>query len=538
MKNANAGTIRTPPGYAAAPRHIVITLHGIRTHAPWQRRLDTELANAGFLPVSISYGYFLALRLLLPNARRRKVDWFRDEYASIKERYPGADISIIAHSFGTYLVANAMRIYPQVAFDSVIFCGAIVEPTFPWEEVASNGQVKRSLNEHGGQDIWTASVARFVRDAGPSGYSGFTCDASVVTQRSYPGFRHSDYFNPSHYQHTWIPFLAGRPMGRTAVASRPAENALYRGTMVLISIVAILGVAVVLVFCEQRNVTKEPSNAAEVGTIVGVEATKQETLSVYMTLDPLHTSLRCLARREGVAASDETLDVRRCSSFGLDDQTADQILYGATRMSDKEKHAFDKDVLLPCMRTIDRLGRLRAPEAVDGYSVFDPDRFFAASFYEWKQAFLKKGLTPSAEEWRKLAQEDPTRTSVYRQFLTDWIGMVDPYFRVSFNNLGASPIIITTIEYVAREEKAFKALMMGAEAEPPYVLRFKEGRHSEGLAPPVHLPPNSSKDIGLVLLRDSTCNSNRYEFEITFASADGKHKVTTPKFSVMFYRDK
>jgi predicted transcriptional regulator/pimeloyl-ACP methyl ester carboxylesterase len=208
--------------------HVVITLHGIRTHGTWQKRLAADLSANQLITEPLDYGKYLTFQMVRASSRRRKVGWFLAEYTQIRERYPDAQISVIAHSFGTYMVASAMEIYPQVKFNRVIFCGGIVEPGYPWDKLIANGQAEEALNEYGGRDFWAGIVANVVEDAGPSGRTGFAMSHPNVQQRHYPGFRHSDYFHPLHYQETWIPFLKGKPIGPGAIEHAHAVNTRFR----------------------------------------------------------------------------------------------------------------------------------------------------------------------------------------------------------------------------------------------------------------------------------------------------------------------
>src|SRR5262249_24374025 len=152
-------------------------------------------------------GSFLALQLLWPGSRRRKVEWFRDAYTEIVDRH-GPRPSVIAHSFGSYLVARALELFPEIAFDQVIVCGSIVRPDYPWSRMIEAGRVSRVVNEYGHKDMWARVVGWVVEDAGPSGHEGFSDTAGGrVVQRLHPEFRHSDYFYPLNYRYTWVPVL-------------------------------------------------------------------------------------------------------------------------------------------------------------------------------------------------------------------------------------------------------------------------------------------------------------------------------------------
>src|SRR5262245_47894011 len=54
---------------------VVISLHGIRTRGTWQKELAGELSRAGFIPEALDYGFFRAIKLLIPYCRSAQVDW-------------------------------------------------------------------------------------------------------------------------------------------------------------------------------------------------------------------------------------------------------------------------------------------------------------------------------------------------------------------------------------------------------------------------------------------------------------------------------
>jgi hypothetical protein len=190
----------------------VISIHGIKTRGVWQKQITETLGEAGIVHVPLDYGNFLALQLLLPWTRRRKVTWFRDEYAAIRDRHEGAPC-IIAHSFGTYLVCSAMLRF-GLEFDQVVLCGSIVREDFPWNDCLERGLVKRVLNDYGQQDLWASVVGWVVNDAGGSGVRGFDEHANgKVIQRQNPEFGHSDFFYGQHYKRSWVPFLMGGDPG-------------------------------------------------------------------------------------------------------------------------------------------------------------------------------------------------------------------------------------------------------------------------------------------------------------------------------------
>jgi pimeloyl-ACP methyl ester carboxylesterase len=187
---------------------FVISIHGIRTRGEWQKLL-TRAMGREFTHEPWDYGDFSFLRLLRPGQRARQIDRFRDDYHRMRTDC-GAIPSVVAHSFGTYIVANAMEKYPEICFDQMIFCGSIVPPDFRWSGFDEQ-RFARMLHDYGCLDIWAKLVEWVVPDAGGSGSWGFKDKAGGrIVERQHPLFDHSSYFYLGNFTENWIPFLSGR----------------------------------------------------------------------------------------------------------------------------------------------------------------------------------------------------------------------------------------------------------------------------------------------------------------------------------------
>lgn len=202
-------------------KSLVITLHGIRTFAPWQKDLADELGKAGFKTKSLHYGYFSSLKLILPSSRRKQIEWFRDRYTEITNEYPDVVPSVIAHSFGTYIITRALELFDGVKFDQVILCGSVVPRDYEWQPLFTGGQVNRILNECAKRDLVVRAAPFFVQDAGASGVWGFSeKNSAMLCQRFISKFGHSDYLHVLNFRQNWIPFL----LGGVAPKDRPPLN--------------------------------------------------------------------------------------------------------------------------------------------------------------------------------------------------------------------------------------------------------------------------------------------------------------------------
>lgn len=187
---------------------VVITLHGIRTRGVWQKDLIPSLARAGFVPYALDYGYFSAFELMLESRRSEKVRWFIEQYDKIRSETGESRPSIIAHSFGTRIVADALEHHPEIRFDKIIFAASIVRNDFSWIQVIETRQANFVENDFGRLDIWPRIAKRFVSGCGDSGTSGFSDEHLMLSQRPMPRYRHSDYFNKTHFDRFWLRTLA------------------------------------------------------------------------------------------------------------------------------------------------------------------------------------------------------------------------------------------------------------------------------------------------------------------------------------------
>ncbi len=165
------------------------------------------------------------------------VDWFRDESNRVQRAY-GVTPSVVAHSLGTYIVTEALRIYPNIRVDKLILCGSIVRADYPWRVVRGAGRVRAVLNDCGRRDIWAAAAGWFMEDAGASGVTGFIDPPDSVVQRFNPDWRHSDYFYQGNYESTWIPFLTGESVNTSSGIPKPPSR--YTPYLVFAAIATVL----------------------------------------------------------------------------------------------------------------------------------------------------------------------------------------------------------------------------------------------------------------------------------------------------------
>jgi pimeloyl-ACP methyl ester carboxylesterase len=187
-------SMRPPPRYDVTD--VVFVIHGIRDMGYWTHKVARMIQREGavtsrlFATVTASYGYFPLLPFLLPSRRRQKVLWLVDQFVAAKAAYPKAEFSFVGHSHGTYLLAKALRDYPEVAFKHVVFAGSVVPCQYPWVDQLRRGRVTNILNYVATADWVVAFFPKVfqilrLQDLGAGGHDGFSCSDPALHQLTY-----------------------------------------------------------------------------------------------------------------------------------------------------------------------------------------------------------------------------------------------------------------------------------------------------------------------------------------------------------------
>jgi hypothetical protein len=207
----------------ASPARILVTVHGIRTFGQWQDRLRklTLAANPDILVENYGYGYFSVIAFVIPLFRWLAVRSFRNNLKALMRAHEGASFTFVAHSFGTHLVAHALRgMKPDERPDVelIILSGSVLRSAFDWTSLMNPAPgtpgIRRVINDCGLNDsvlIMSQAGVLFTGMAGRVGFYGFT--GADLVNRFFPG-GHSHYFMPpgddpdAFMKRYWVPVLA------------------------------------------------------------------------------------------------------------------------------------------------------------------------------------------------------------------------------------------------------------------------------------------------------------------------------------------
>lgn len=200
--------------------HVVILVHGIRDFSRWHANVRPALERAGLVVQPTNYGRMNLLEFLLP------VEFFRAIAAErvltqirfAKQLHPDADVSVIAHSFGTYVVSRLLQSEFDLKLHRVIFCGSVVRYSFPFEQLGQRFSPP-ILNEVGTSDPWPAVAEAVTTGYGSAGTFGF--NRSGVTDRYHNDAGHGYFLTPEFASKFWVKFLHS---GEIVPGSHPAKD--------------------------------------------------------------------------------------------------------------------------------------------------------------------------------------------------------------------------------------------------------------------------------------------------------------------------
>jgi len=181
------------PVVADSVHRIVFLLHGLRSSRDeWVHEIAPILRQRlpGAEIVEASYGWISMLGFALPSVRRRELKWLQDHYTEYLARHPGAEIDVVAHSNGSYLVGEALRRVPSMRFGRVVLLGSVLPSDYAWGQRRAWGQAQAVRTDRAGDDLVVAVLCSALHgvgmtDVGTSGWTGFDETGGVETEMAW-----------------------------------------------------------------------------------------------------------------------------------------------------------------------------------------------------------------------------------------------------------------------------------------------------------------------------------------------------------------
>lgn len=187
------------------PEHVIVLVHGINTEAEWQEALAQQIRDeCGLEAYPIGYGNYKPLHFLWPywSMRRGPIDCVVDQLRTLHADKPGARISVIAHSFGTFIMSKILLQCDDLRFHRIQLCGSVVDARFKWQSVRS--KFRQLVNDVGTRDIWPILAKQSTWGYGDSGAFGFK---NTVCRDRHFDYAHSDFMTAEHFSKFWKPFV-------------------------------------------------------------------------------------------------------------------------------------------------------------------------------------------------------------------------------------------------------------------------------------------------------------------------------------------
>lgn len=198
------------------PKGVIVPIHGIRTHAEgWLPHLCLSASASGWAIAPYIYGYREVSILASEKEKVGVVEGFRDWLIQVRRQYTGP-ISVIAHSFGTYIIGRYLMEAKDIMekFDAVILCGSILNKNYDWLPLLDEAVVGRVLNTISTKDEWVkflpdGGVPMLARDPlfGDAGCIGFSAQHPRFQQIRSGLLRHNNVFKEDVVIGEWLPFL-------------------------------------------------------------------------------------------------------------------------------------------------------------------------------------------------------------------------------------------------------------------------------------------------------------------------------------------
>lgn len=188
---------------------ILFLIHGIRTNAEWQDKLNRIIKKSlsdddTAIVLKPKYGFFNIISFILPKFvfRRLAIIKIKKQLRLAIAENPNGEITIIAHSFGTYIVSDILHKNNDINIDKLLLCGSIVKEGFKWAELKN--LPKLIVNDCGTKDYLPVIAKSLWLGYGSSGIQGFHC---VKANNRYHNFGHSSFFDDDFMVKFWLPFI-------------------------------------------------------------------------------------------------------------------------------------------------------------------------------------------------------------------------------------------------------------------------------------------------------------------------------------------
>jgi hypothetical protein len=191
-----------------APWVLIVTGAGMRGAAEDRLRERATAMYGPAIPVIVHRYGVLRSGALLRWCQRVAAARLGARLRLLVEQHGRPDV--VAHSFGAWLVGQALLDEPDVRLGRVLLTGSVLRPDFAWGPLIAAGRVEAVLNHYSRRDFWAWVSQFFIPGSGPSGHLGFLPCVGVIN-RAEAGFAHTTFFDADVIddvsRRLWRPYL-------------------------------------------------------------------------------------------------------------------------------------------------------------------------------------------------------------------------------------------------------------------------------------------------------------------------------------------
>ena len=198
-------------------RGLLIVIHGLLTRAEWLANLVPAANHQGWMVAPFIYDN--PPGLLFSNGKRDEIiEKFRDWMGGLIERYNPENISVVAHSFGTFVITKYLDLTKDTDFapsiDTLMLTGGIINPNYDWNPIMGK-TVGRLVNVTTGRDdaVWYMPNTDWKRLVGMDklfgkcAIDGFISKVEGMNDLKMDILTHTNIFKMDFINHIMLPML-------------------------------------------------------------------------------------------------------------------------------------------------------------------------------------------------------------------------------------------------------------------------------------------------------------------------------------------
>lgn len=194
---------------------IVYSVHGINTNGEWQNSFDEYLNDQKEVVVShfpYKYQYYPIYSFLLPPLRTNEVKRMISDLEYCARRAPNSVVHLVGHSFGTYVICEALKKIPQEncpKIGNLILINSVLKSSYDFSHIVSKHKIENINCECAINDRILVLSQIFALGLGMGGRMGFKGGLYKTVQNRFFKGGHSDLFCSTKFS-DWLNIIRNK----------------------------------------------------------------------------------------------------------------------------------------------------------------------------------------------------------------------------------------------------------------------------------------------------------------------------------------